>query len=639
MFHNKSSTMAQRTRMPVRRAAASINDENKVGAATAPRGVKGIEPVKAVGAVRPAAAVGLGARLASKPTAAAGPAKAFGVPAAAAATNPRTRSALGEIGNTKVQGIVSRLAKPNDVVAKIQAKVPVKAGRVAVSGVSKPAISSTLVRQPIAVAAVAAAVAAAGRPTVSVVRAPVLSARPISRPGPSFGLRRARHGDDIAATESVATEPMAASAAAGAALSKRARTASASLAASTTTSLLGKHTRSGRVTRSASSDPALPIAGARLDTRVAAESGNESTDEAASTVVGSSATSLKLESSLSSPDTADLGELKLVDVDTIDYALVHTGLLNEHPIMMAEINEFEADVDPLDSTQVSEFSDDIFGYMRELEVRLMPDDQYIARQPALSWSTRAVLVEWLVQVHQRFDLLPETLYLCFNFIDRFLSIKEIMINKLQLVGVVCLLLAAKYEEMFVPSIEDIVFMVENNYSAAEILRAERYILRMLNFDLGWPGPMSFLRRISKADEYDMQTRTLAKYLMEVTLIDERFIGVPCSQMAATAHYLSLRFLDKGPWTRAHAFYSGYFESELIPLATSLVEQLMQPRKHRSIFEKYAARRFMRGSEYIYCWFKTYRPESLLMPIGADRVPEPVEAASGLVAAGAEEPIF
>ncbi|PIA13012.1 B-type cyclin [Coemansia reversa NRRL 1564] len=290
---------------------------------------------------------------------------------------------------------------------------------------------------------------------------------------------------------------------------------------------------------------------------------------------------------------------------------------------MTEINEFEADVDPLDQTLVPEFGDDIFGYMRELEVKLMPDPNYIERQSALSWATRSILVEWIVQVHQRFNLLPETLYLCINFVDRFLSIRAIKVNKLQLVGAVCLLLAAKYEEMYVPSVKDIEFMVENNYKEAEILLAERYILRMLNFDLGWPGPLSFLRRISKADGYDMSTRTLAKYLIEVTLIDYRFIGVPCSKVAAAAHYLALRFLGKNPWSRAHAFYAGYFESELTPLVVDLIELLLHPRKHRAIYEKYADKRFLCASRYAHEWLKINKPESLIQPDGADRNPETI----------------
>lgn len=90
-------------------------------------------------------------------------------------------------------------------------------------------------------------------------------------------------------------------------------------------------------------------------------------------------------------------------------------------------------------------------------------------------------------------------------------------------------------------------MVDGGYSIDEILKAERFMLSMLNFELGWPGPMSFLRRISKADDYDLESRTLSKYFLEVTLMDERFVASPPSYIAAGAHCLSRLILEKGDW--------------------------------------------------------------------------------------------
>jgi hypothetical protein len=114
------------------------------------------------------------------------------------------------------------------------------------------------------------------------------------------------------------------------------------------------------------------------------------------------------------------------------------------------------------------------------------------------------------------------------------------------------MVAAKYEEINCPSLQEIIFMVDEGYSAAEITKAERFMLTMLGFELGWPGPMSFLRRISKADDYDLATRTLAKYFLEVTIMDERFVGTPCSFLAAGAHCLSRLILGKGNWVRRNS---------------------------------------------------------------------------------------
>ena len=184
------------------------------------------------------------------------------------------------------------------------------------------------------------------------------------------------------------------------------------------------------------------------------------------------------------------------------------------------------------------------------QVKMLPNAHYMDNQHEIQWSMRAVLMDWLVQVHHRFNLLPETLFLCANYIDRFLSCKVVSLGKLQLVGATAIFIAAKYEEINCPSVQEIVYMVDGGYTIDEILKAERFMLTMLQFELGWPGPMSFLRRISKADDYDLETRTLAKYFLEVTIMDERFIGSPPSFAAAGAHCLARMMLHKGQWVSA-----------------------------------------------------------------------------------------
>ncbi|PGH00921.1 hypothetical protein AJ79_08076 [Helicocarpus griseus UAMH5409] len=252
-----------------------------------------------------------------------------------------------------------------------------------------------------------------------------------------------------------------------------------------------------------------------------------------------------------------------------------------------------------DTSMVAEYGDEIFQYMRELEMKLLPNAHYMDNQSEIQWSMRSVLMDWLVQVHHRFSLLPETLFLCVNYIDRFLSCKIVSLGKLQLVGATAIFIAAKYEEINCPSLQEIIYMVDNGYSADEILKAERFMLSMLQFELGWPGPMSFLRRISKADDYDLETRTLAKYFLEITIMDERFVGTPPSFTAAGAHCLARLMLRKGIWTPAHVYYSNYTYSQLHPLVSLILECCGDPMKHHSaVFEKYSDRRFKRASTFV-----------------------------------------
>lgn len=252
-----------------------------------------------------------------------------------------------------------------------------------------------------------------------------------------------------------------------------------------------------------------------------------------------------------------------------------------------------------DTSMVAEYGEEIFEYMRTLEERMKPNASYMDHQAEIQWSMRSVLMDWLVQVHHRFTLLPETLFLSVNYVDRFLSCKVVSLGKLQLVGATALFVAAKYEEINCPSVQEIVYMVDGAYTVDEILKAERFMLSMLQFELGWPGPMSFLRRVSKADDYDLETRTLAKYFLEITIMDERFVGCSSSFTAAGAHCLARLMLKKGDWSQAHVHYSGYTYNQLRQLVSVIFECCENPRKHHAaVYDKYADKRYKRASLFV-----------------------------------------
>ncbi|KAJ6036640.1 hypothetical protein N7540_000919 [Penicillium herquei] len=274
-------------------------------------------------------------------------------------------------------------------------------------------------------------------------------------------------------------------------------------------------------------------------------------------------------------------------------------ILQAKKIVEASRTPEEVEEEAWDPSMVAEYDTEIFLHLRNKEVAMIPVHDYMNNQAEIQWSMRAVLMDWLVQVHFRFSLLPETLYLCVNYIDRFLSHKIVSLGKLQLVGATALFIAAKYEEITAPSVQEIVYMVDGGYTVDEILKAERFMLAILNYDLGWPGPMSFLRRISKADDYDLDTRTVAKYFIELTIMDERFVSTLPSYAAAGAHCLARMMLRKGVWTPAHAFWSGYVYNQLIPLMRTMLDCCQNPQSHhQAIYEKYLDRRFKRASLFV-----------------------------------------
>ena len=125
---------------------------------------------------------------------------------------------------------------------------------------------------------------------------------------------------------------------------------------------------------------------------------------------------------------------------------------------------------------------------------------------------RAILIDWLVEVHLKFKLMPETLFLTHNLIDRFLSKKVVTRKNLQLVGVTAMLLASKYEEIWAPEVRDFVYISDKAYSREQILDMEKQMLNTLGFHLTVPTPYQFLSRFYKAAGADKQFQLLASFM-------------------------------------------------------------------------------------------------------------------------------
>ena len=103
------------------------------------------------------------------------------------------------------------------------------------------------------------------------------------------------------------------------------------------------------------------------------------------------------------------------------------------------------------------------------------------KQSDINHSMRAILVDWLVEVAEEYKLLPQTLYLTINYIDRFLSVMSVLRGKLQLVGTACMLVAAKFEEIYPPDVSDFVFITDDTYTTKQVKKHSVHLSTLLNF--------------------------------------------------------------------------------------------------------------------------------------------------------------
>lgn len=118
-----------------------------------------------------------------------------------------------------------------------------------------------------------------------------------------------------------------------------------------------------------------------------------------------------------------------------------------------QTNLEEVDIQDLsDPHKCAEYAQDIHSNMRNEELKYQVKYNYMDSQADINEKMRAILIDWLVEVHLKFKLVPETLYLTVNLIDRYLERVEVMRDKLQLVGVTAMLIASKYEEIYAPEV-------------------------------------------------------------------------------------------------------------------------------------------------------------------------------------------
>ena len=280
----------------------------------------------------------------------------------------------------------------------------------------------------------------------------------------------------------------------------------------------------------------------------------------------------------------------------------------------ANVEDIDAD-DKENPQMASDFVNEIYAYMRQLESRLSVNENYLEALNAAAGGCkiepkmRNLLVDWLIEVHQQFSLLQETLYLTVGILDRYLQIKakDISTKQLQLVGITAMFVASKYEEMYPPEIGDFVYISDHTYTATQIRQMEIDVMASLDFELGRPLPLNFLRRNSKAAFVDAQVHAVAKYVMELSVVEYKLAHVAPSVVAAASLAFAMRILGRKKatlvdlWTPTLEYYTSYSLADLAPVVSSLAELVLTvaseeegaKKKLKAVTKKYSGKKFMK----------------------------------------------
>lgn len=156
----------------------------------------------------------------------------------------------------------------------------------------------------------------------------------------------------------------------------------------------------------------------------------------------------------------------------------------------------------------------------------------------ITGNMRTILLDWLFEVTVRFRLQTETLYRAVALLDRFLATGPLHRSKFQLTGLVCLMIAAKYEEIYPPEVRDYAWIADRAYSCEQYVEFEAKVLAALDFRIGAPTAWEFLAR-NTAKEPNEDIRRVARLALDSTLIDPELAHVKPANRAHAAYCAAL----------------------------------------------------------------------------------------------------
>lgn len=198
-----------------------------------------------------------------------------------------------------------------------------------------------------------------------------------------------------------------------------------------------------------------------------------------------------------------------------------------------------------DLQYAKEYQEEIFSYLTSLEKKIIINPNYIKEQKDITEKMREILVDWIINVHLKFKLLEETLFLSIILIDRYLQNVQISRKNLQLVGVASLLISCKYEEIYLPTIKSFIYITDNAYEKEELLDMERNILSNLEYDISYPSLLRYMEMLFIKLNYinDIFLTNKMYFLLELLLTKLIFYKYTQIELVIACFLLSFKSND------------------------------------------------------------------------------------------------
>lgn len=235
------------------------------------------------------------------------------------------------------------------------------------------------------------------------------------------------------------------------------------------------------------------------------------------------------------------------------------------------------DIDSMDKHDelcVWQYAEDINTHFLGVEKTRQPEADYMDHQSDINSKMRAILIDWLVDVHTKYGLLPQTLHLAVGLIDRYLNVDhDVKRQYLQLIGITAMFTASKYEEIYPPEVTEYCRITDNAYTIDEVFDMEAKMLKAMAFRVTCPTAYQFLQRFLKASKTDSdETISFAQYIIEFSLQEYSLMKYLPSEIAAAAVFIARVQMDELPvWNATLEYHSSYSKESILPVAQDIME--------------------------------------------------------------------
>ena len=220
------------------------------------------------------------------------------------------------------------------------------------------------------------------------------------------------------------------------------------------------------------------------------------------------------------------------------------------PENLPTTDSFESEeIEPDHPFNLRGYGEIILNNLIAKETQFGPLGDYMDIQEDINKRMRAILMDWLVDVSMKFKLKPTTLLSSANLIDRYLARRSIKRQNLQLLGIACLMIISKFEEIYPPLVEKYVTVCANAYTRQEILNMEAEILDTIGFGLTQTSSYTFFSLFNQKLLIEDKPFAFVHYILETSLLEYSMLKYSNLTLACGAIFLTNKIFKCGDWTQ------------------------------------------------------------------------------------------